>query len=1850
MPPKSRAPLVFTPRSRGPAASSFVSESPFGESSFGETFADSSPEELADDSLDLLGASGEELLFEEVLLNLQEAHDNEVTSLRVEVAALRLEKAEPRRLRQAHDAQVAALRCEIVALRQENTELRLDFAAEFGPLQEPDSIHTARLADAAQQLAESAAQAAVAAEAANTAAAEVESMRGLLIAAEMELERLRSLGAGMHTAAPAFLSGTSADSIDAAAPYNDGAFFGEGEFVPVPETSYDALGDVHGEGEAQDDGGVPAEDVQLEFAEVPEPADADQGEVGEHMAELVPDSAGGIADPDACGELENQQSDAADGEPGQDVVGDEVPEDAGDAVDQHESLPEAAANDQGELPDDAAPPAKRRRIEAMPLDAAPDDMEVYEVEGADTVEATVEASFPEAGSVEEVPEALGVAAHAEEEGPVPEEGELVEEAAVEEAAAVPCAVEDEAAGDVAEGAEEAEMAEVVEAVEAEEAAVVPEEPTAEEAAEEAGVEDGLAQESVEVEALVADEAEAAEAVAEEPEAGIAAAGEEDEGLFFEDAGAAEVAEDAPMAEALDASAALEVAEEGMEDAGEGAAAVEEESAGAALEPIDLVEEVQEAGELAPPAAEADGVAQELEGMAGAAEVAEEAVPASEDAMPASEDIELAPLEAEGPEVVVLDGNEASEVAELSGEPEAEASTPATARRPRELERKDSGLMAKCIARPPQQHFGEDPDQIDLSLSPLPEATMDPPIPAAFAKGMPSQFRQVHHTLPSLEVPEEAPDSPAEVPMAYSPFAKSMAKSMPKAMAKYMVRPPDILEPQEVEQLQEPQAQDALELEDSMLGMDSFLGPRFDDLILQLQRAHMLEVEVLRNKLDMFSQGMGNYNGSSNTPRASSYDAVNFPPSELDFTSTVDSWNRERDRARVEGELRLREQGDPNTVFVDPKDPTVIIGRGYRRVLYGDHGPYVEFSKDQVRWEAFPVVWRKGPRSYYHEHYTATKFVKAYEQRKTVGDKPNPPPGRWTVRNNRYKTGYADYQPGVVYMAADAVQVSRWTTPCREEAGLQNIDELFPHQKLLRQENPLPPMPLRADSFDSMYDSLRANSFDSMASPGLEAEEVPECVSDTDFQATDAMVAISPSPPRVEETVEDVERKMREHADSFFTGRDLKNASREEAAREAVQALLTGFAEGLQPDLPGQIQQLRWTARYQLRLAGSSYKAFVESRPEELVLMPCPRPSRFLVLPTPEASLDKIGKDFWAGAIAWCRERRLETEDAAIQREWSVVEESVWGLACQAGHVLDDFMGPPSVEELSPAAEAANEPAQEAAESPPRGLAEAQPKRVAQPKRKALGEEPAPTLAWAPPELAAGASTDTVALAPEQELQHGLNGGSAEEPPAADAAAAASQPLSKRPRLSGGRAPADTEAASPPVPAEARPAAEAAAAASSTRDEPSPKRLRPGAAFAAVLESRAPLVEAPPEVLVEAVAEVPVEAPAAGEAAAPAELLAQSAAAAEPVRAEALAEVLPEAAAPAELLAQDAAAAEPALEVIVEAEGAATVAAQAAAAAVAPEAGAPETAAPPAAQEEPALPETKARAPLEAIDPASRAVPPAPPPPVEEEAEKAQAAWPAPAVAPRLPRRAPPAPPPPPEEEEEAEVEPVQAGPPLAEWEATAGGPAMEVPALEVPALEVPAPEVPAAEELTPEVPAPEVPAGAVPAAEELTVGVPAQEVPAAAVPAAEEVTVGDAAEPPAEELPTAEVPLAGPALVVPEAGISVTATVVEFSMTSVTVKALHVPAEEAPSLGSVALGLAEAFARTGLEAEAEAAEPSGAAPAGTQAAASAGPSDPAAAGDAAAAAASAPAAVVSSSTPEEFDVALAPTNDGEDGQ
>jgi hypothetical protein len=145
------------------------------------------------------------------------------------------------------------------------------------------------------------------------------------------------------------------------------------------------------------------------------------------------------------------------------------------------------------------------------------------------------------------------------------------------------------------------------------------------------------------------------------------------------------------------------------------------------------------------------------------------------------------------------------------------------------------------------------------------------------------------------------------------------------------------------------------------------------------------------------------------------------PKLSDFYSTVNRSNRELDRARIQEQHNLPEQGSQNYIFYDHNGQ--VLATGYERVVYGDHSPYIEFTPDQINWANFVHHKIKGPASYYHEHYNQDKTVMLYHQFKTVENLPNPPEGKYAVNNNRPE-GYAEYRIGRLYLDPDDIIVKQ----------------------------------------------------------------------------------------------------------------------------------------------------------------------------------------------------------------------------------------------------------------------------------------------------------------------------------------------------------------------------------------------------------------------------------------------------------------------------------------------------------------------------------------------------------------------------------------------------------------------------------------------------------------------------------------------------------------------------------------------------------------------------------------------------------------------------------------------------------
>lgn len=66
---------------------------------------------------------------------------------------------------------------------------------------------------------------------------------------------------------------------------------------------------------------------------------------------------------------------------------------------------------------------------------------------------------------------------------------------------------------------------------------------------------------------------------------------------------------------------------------------------------------------------------------------------------------------------------------------------------------------------------------------------------------------------------------------------------------------------------------------------------------------------------------------------------------LEKITTAKYPNRVRDKKKVELLTGLKELGNNSTEFYTKQNTLLFVG--YDRIVYGDHGPYVEFSKEQL---------------------------------------------------------------------------------------------------------------------------------------------------------------------------------------------------------------------------------------------------------------------------------------------------------------------------------------------------------------------------------------------------------------------------------------------------------------------------------------------------------------------------------------------------------------------------------------------------------------------------------------------------------------------------------------------------------------------------------------------------------------------------------------------------------------------------------------------------------------------------------------------------------------------------------------
>jgi hypothetical protein len=133
---------------------------------------------------------------------------------------------------------------------------------------------------------------------------------------------------------------------------------------------------------------------------------------------------------------------------------------------------------------------------------------------------------------------------------------------------------------------------------------------------------------------------------------------------------------------------------------------------------------------------------------------------------------------------------------------------------------------------------------------------------------------------------------------------------------------------------------------------------------------------------------------------------------MTFKTTAIYENRVINRKELFDEIPIKEEGDADTLFLTYKDN--LLCTGYERVIFGDHGPYIEFSVYQINIDNW-FAQRTGI-GYYDRFYPRDdSYILMYGQRRTVADLPNPPKGKRSFRGNRIE-GYADYKVGMYYIS------------------------------------------------------------------------------------------------------------------------------------------------------------------------------------------------------------------------------------------------------------------------------------------------------------------------------------------------------------------------------------------------------------------------------------------------------------------------------------------------------------------------------------------------------------------------------------------------------------------------------------------------------------------------------------------------------------------------------------------------------------------------------------------------------------------------------------------------------------------
>jgi hypothetical protein len=151
-----------------------------------------------------------------------------------------------------------------------------------------------------------------------------------------------------------------------------------------------------------------------------------------------------------------------------------------------------------------------------------------------------------------------------------------------------------------------------------------------------------------------------------------------------------------------------------------------------------------------------------------------------------------------------------------------------------------------------------------------------------------------------------------------------------------------------------------------------------------------------------------------------------------FKTTAIYENRLLDKIWLESSTGLTEEGNQTTEFLHNG---ALLFRGYERIVYGDHGPYLEFTLQNIKCKLKSkfnnyVDYNNLPDENYKYYYywlQPVQFpeIKVYLQIKPVHNLPNAPKRADGQRScfNRAE-GYADYKRGYFYVDPKSLTIRK----------------------------------------------------------------------------------------------------------------------------------------------------------------------------------------------------------------------------------------------------------------------------------------------------------------------------------------------------------------------------------------------------------------------------------------------------------------------------------------------------------------------------------------------------------------------------------------------------------------------------------------------------------------------------------------------------------------------------------------------------------------------------------------------------------------------------------------------------------